>query len=82
MRQNITVSASSREAMVGVCRGWVIRGSFRRGVGWPLSISLNPRNTHLVGCQVVFDPRSQSFGYLLLACSGAVGEELPLSIIR
>src|SRR4051812_37150551 len=48
MRQNRTVIASSREARVGVCCGWVIRGSFRRGVGWPpFYLILNPRNTHL-----------------------------------
>src|SRR4051812_38294901 len=35
MRQNRTVIASSREARVGLCCGWAIRGSFRRGFGWP-----------------------------------------------
>src|SRR5687767_3618678 len=27
--------ASSREARVGVCCAWAIRGSFRWGIGWP-----------------------------------------------
>src|SRR5829696_7415234 len=35
MRQNKTVIAPSREVRVGVCCGWAIRGTFRRGVGWP-----------------------------------------------
>src|SRR5215203_6754979 len=35
MRQNKTVIAPSREVRAGVCCGRAIRGTFRRGVGWP-----------------------------------------------
>src|SRR5829696_9021951 len=35
MRQNSTVTASSEQAARGVVFGWPIRGSFRRGFGWP-----------------------------------------------
>src|SRR5829696_2123465 len=35
MRQNSTVTASSEQAARGVVFGWAIRGSFRRGFGWP-----------------------------------------------
>src|ERR671920_2408738 len=33
--QNRIVIASSREARVGVCCAWAIRGTFRWGFGWP-----------------------------------------------
>jgi hypothetical protein len=36
----------TREARVGVCCPWAIRGSFRRGFGWP-RFTTKPRNTHL-----------------------------------
>src|SRR4051794_19880372 len=74
MRQNRTVIASSREARVGVCCGWVIRGSFRQGVGWPpFYLILNPRNTHLV-------VQREEFPYRYVTVEGTViGEDRPPS---
>src|SRR5829696_5654234 len=45
MRQKSTVIASSRRGSEWVCWVWAIRGSFRRGFGWPPLYSQSTQHT-------------------------------------
>src|SRR5829696_4345178 len=76
MRQNSKVIASSRDARVGVCCGWAIRGSFRRGVGWPLSTP-KPRNRHLGARRGRSLPRCPRRGWLWLWFGGVAPRLAP-----
>src|SRR5215203_1325652 len=48
MRQKSTVIASSRRGSEWVCWVWAIRGSFRRGFGWPPLYSQSTQHTSSV----------------------------------